>query len=199
MERVLRVEERDRPEDILVMSPSDRGTLIHTVLERFIAVQLGLPRDKRIRADTPWPTTSHARIDSIADDVFGEYEDQGLIGHRQLWSLGKTTIRRELHRFLVADDEYRRRWDLVPERVELRFGDGHGAPVELPLARGGAVTFKGSVDRVDLADDGSMSVIDYKTGSRRGFAGIEDDPLLQGQRLQLPLYGLAARRALGDR
>jgi hypothetical protein len=197
MERVLRIEVGDRPEDVLSISPSDRGTLIHAVLERFIATQLRLPRADRIRPDVPWSADDHARIDGIADAVFGEFEDRGLVGHPRLWNLHGATIRRELHRFLEADDGYRRRGGLVPERVELRFGPGHGAPVELSLGQGRAVRFKGSIDRVDMTEDGSVSLVDYKTGRKQNLDRIAADPLSGGQRLQLPLYALAARSALG--
>ena len=43
------------------------------------------------------------------------------------------------------------------------------------------------------------SSLDYKTGSDWGFGGLEtDDPVARGTKLQLPIYGLAARSRLGD-
>jgi hypothetical protein len=56
---------------------------------------------------------------------------------------------------------------------------------------------KGSADRVDRAGD-AIVVVDYKSGNPRSFAGLgPDDPTLGGAKLQLPVYGLAARLALG--
>ncbi|HEY6623880.1 MAG TPA: PD-(D/E)XK nuclease family protein [Acidimicrobiales bacterium] len=198
MERVLRIEVRDRPEAILTIEPSTKGTLVHSILEEFIAAQLRLPRGERIAPTSPWSPTDHARLDAIAERVFAEYEDQGLTGRPLLWGLARATIVRELHRFLVEDDRYRARGGLVPERVELQFGPGHGEPVALELPGDRTITFKGFADRVDVALDGSASVIDYKTGGAWGFEENDSDPLARGRKLQLPVYGLAARSRLGD-
>ena len=198
MERVLRIEVRDRPEAILTIEPSRKGTLVHAILEDFIAPQLRLPRPERIAPTSPWSPADHARLDAIAERAFARYEDQGLTGRPLLWGLARATIVRELHRFLVEDDRYRARGGLVPERVELQFGPGHGEAVALELPGGRAITFKGYADRVDVASDGSASVIDYKTGGSWGFEDYDSDPLARGRKLQLPVYGLAARSRLGD-
>ena len=55
------------------------------------------------------------------------------------------------------------------------------------------VKLHGYIDRVDVAPDGRLRVMDYKTGSAR----IAARDLAEGRRLQLPLYALAARDALG--
>jgi hypothetical protein len=53
-------------------------------------------------------------------------------------------------------------------------------------------------DRVDRRADGRLVVIDYKTGSERSYKVIDqDDPLTEGQHLQLPVYAYAARAAFG--
>lgn len=198
MERVLGVDERGRPEDILAIGSVDRGTLVHAILERFIAVQLALPRHQRIQPWVPWSPADHARIDKIAVNVAAEYKERGLVGRRLLWDLDLAAIRRALHRFLEEDDVYRSAGGWVPERVELRFGPGQGEPVTLTLPDGRTVMLKGHIDRVDRSDDGSISVIDYKTGRSSEFDGVGTDPMLRGRKLQLPLYGLAARGRFGD-
>jgi ATP-dependent helicase/nuclease subunit B len=46
---------------------------------------------------------------------------------------------------------------------------------------------------------GRLRVIDYKTGKSQDYRGLTpDDPDQRGTRLQLPVYGLAARALLGD-
>ncbi len=169
MERLLRIEEHDRPESIVTIDPSTKGTIVHAILEQFIAPQLRLPRDRRIQPTVPWSSDDHARLDAIAGSVFVEYERQGLTGRPLLWGLDRATILRELHRFLIEDDRYRAAGGLVPEQVELRFGPGHGVPVTVELPDGRTVAFKGYADRVDVAADGSISVLDYKTGRLVGF------------------------------
>jgi len=199
MQRVLRVEERDRPEAVLTIDATDRGTLIHAVLEQFIADQLALPRPDRIQPAIPWSADDHARLEAIAATVCAEFEARGLVGRRLLWDVERSRITRVLHRFLHEDDRYRAAGGWVPERVELPFGPGRGAPVVLDLPGGRRVTFRGLTDRVDLRADGALSVLDYKTGRSDEFKGVRDgDPVLRGRRLQLPVYGLAARSQFGD-
>jgi RecB family exonuclease len=71
-------------------------------------------------------------------------------------------------------------------------------PVEVAVRRG-TVRMRGSADRVDERADGTLIVTDIKTGSRRTFEKIsEADPFIEGTKLQLPVYALAARSRYGD-
>ena len=67
----------------------------------------------------------------------------------------------------------------------------------LVLPDGRTLEIRGRVDRVDVAADGTVHVIDYKTGSLRGsyLELSESNPVAGGTRLQLPVYGLAGRAA----
>ncbi len=68
----------------------------------------------------------------------------------------------------------------------------------MQLPDGRTVRFRGSADRVDVQDDGTLVVVDYKSGSASQFKGLcEDDPDKCGSKLQLPVYGYAARQVLG--
>jgi hypothetical protein len=103
--------------------------------------------------------------------------------------------------FLDADDQLRGAHGGRPLATELPFGlrPGGPAPVVFPLPDGRALRFRGKADRVDLAADGSLRVLDYKTGKRKHFTGLDaDDPDLGGRKLQLPVYGLAARQHHGE-
>jgi len=66
---------------------------------------------------------------------------------------------------------------------------------------GTKVTFRGQIDRIDASPDpgGPVVVYDYKTGSAKGFSGLEDDPVLQGTKIQLAIYALAADQAFPGR
>ena len=75
--------------------------------------------------------------------------------------------------------------------MEARFGMGEPS-LEL-RTEAGEVRLHGYIDRLDAAPDGSLRVIDYKTGG----AAISAAHLKDGRRLQLPIYALAAREALG--
>ena len=52
----------------------------------------------------------------------------------------------------------------------------------------------GFIDRIDRAPGGGLRVIDYKTGGPWGF---KKKAVIEGKKLQVPLYALAAEQALG--
>jgi hypothetical protein len=100
---------------------------------------------------------------------------------------------------VVEDNHWRAGEDARVVASELPFGLRDAEPVTLVLADGGQVRFRGSADKVDEKRDGTLVVTDIKTGSQRTFKGIgEDDPVIHGEKLQLPVYALAARAAHGD-
>ena len=81
-------------------------------------------------------------------------------------------------------------------RARLRAARRPAVAVDLPDGR--QVRFRGTVDRIDLTAAGDAAiVVDYKTGSRHALAPLADDPVARGTKLQLPVYGLAARAHLG--
>jgi CRISPR/Cas system-associated exonuclease Cas4 (RecB family) len=67
----------------------------------------------------------------------------------------------------------------------------------IPETEVGGVTLRGVVDRIDRTPDGRRAwVMDYKTGSTRGFDKVKDDaPFVGGTKLQLPAYLLAVSDA----
>ena len=137
---------------------------------------------------------------AIAEALCADYERKGLTGRPLFWRRDRARILRDLDRILVVDSDHRAAYRTTPLAAELAFGlPGSGLePVPMPLGDGRVVRFRGKADRVDEADDGTLHVVDYKTGKfRREDRLRQDDPLLGGRRLQLPVYGLAARSFRG--
>lgn len=179
--RVLGIRERILPEDLWRIEARDRGSLVHAVLERYVAERIaGAPR-------------SLQRLLDIADEHLDQAAEGGLVGKPLLWRLDRAAIARDLHMFHVEEGE------LAPLAVELAFGDEDSEvpPVSVELADGRVVSFHGRADRVDRGQEGELVVSDYKTGKQTGIAKLGDDPLDGGRRLQLPLYGMAARQRFG--
>jgi ATP-dependent helicase/nuclease subunit B len=192
---VLRVGALDDPAGAEEISALDQGSLVHEVLERFIGGSLGQPPDQ------PWSAADHQRLQDTLTEVAARYEAEGLTGRRLLWSVRLDEIRHQLRRALEEDDELRAASGAAPTAVELMFGDDGTPPVALTTSGGRAITFKGSIDRVDRSPDGRvLAVYDYKTGRAASFDKLRDaieagDITAAGTKLQLPIYALAARTA----
>ncbi len=194
MGHVLGVEPMDEPEEALLLSPLEKGSLYHEVLERFM---------RKAREDGLFPLTAEARdtLFEVAERVArsGKWSLSGVIGARELALRNLLTgLSLWLAEETLEDPEYE------PTYFEARFGgrsrpgddetlsSEEGVPFE---ADGGVrVTFSGKIDRIDLSgDDTGARVIDYKTGAARtGGRKVLDG----GRRLQLPVYMMAASRLL---
>jgi RecB family exonuclease len=194
---LLRVEPVEQPEDVLQITPVDKGNLFHAALEEFI--QRALDDDRIPAAGTTWAAEDRAQLAAIGTRLCDEAEADGLTGRAIFWQRDRGKILADLDRFLTEDDHLRAATGMLPDAAELPFGIGDRPPVAFPLADGRVVPLRGKADRVDRHADGRLHVLDYKTGSTRGYAGISaEDPHQGGRRLQLAVYGLAARQHAGD-
>ena len=105
----------------------------------------------------------------------------------------------DLADFVEFDHHQRAAHGSRPVATELPFGmaGSESGPVTISLGDGRSLRLRGAVDRVDETHDGELIVIDYKTGSSRGYGNLSDeDPTPDGSHLQLVLYGLAVRQIL---
>ena len=195
MEHVLRVGVAHEPHDDEGITALDRGTLAHQVLDRFIAENLD--SDSIPEPDTAWSRSQRQRLEEICDEEFTLAEARGLTGRALLWRRDSERLRRYIQSFLVDDHAWRAQHLTTPVAVEMSFGlDGNGPLVHV-LPDGRSLRFRGRIDRVDRGADGTIHVIDYKTGGKSSYKKIsEATPDDHGQYLQLPIYGLAARAAV---
>lgn len=197
---VLGIEAVENPEEELAITPLDRGSLVHEVLEEFIAEVLGRPVGEQPAPSDAWTEEDHERLVAIAERHCAHFEESGLTGRPVFWRRDKNRIIAELHRVLELDSDHRAAYSTRPVAAELAFGFAGASvgAVDIPLPGGRAVTFRGRADRVDVGEDGTIHVVDYKTGKADSYRNLsEDDPDLGGTRLQLPVYGQAARALLG--
>jgi ATP-dependent helicase/nuclease subunit B len=197
-ETVLGVEQVQAPEDLLELSPLERGEIVHRVLDRFL--REGLAR--RARADgRSWTDDDRRRLLEIGTEECDDAERRGVTGRPLLWRRARRQILGDLARWCDEDLRRERGARSEPVASELDFGlpgSAHG-PLELALSDGRVVRLRGSIDRVDRADDGTLVVLDYKTGSDITYRSLsEDDPDTRGTHLQLAIYGHAARAVLGE-
>ena len=195
MEHVLRVEVPERPEEVYEISPLERGSLVHAVLDDFFTEVLERHGGEPFAGT--WSAADRARLRAIGEQRCDAYEALGVTGRRVFWQRDRARILVELDRFLDADADRRAEHGLVTLATELRFGLPHSTlpELEVPLSDGRTVHLRGAADRVDRDHHGALWVLDYKTG--KPFTLDADDPCAAGRRLQLPVYAHAARAAFG--
>lgn len=185
--RVLRLNVVEEPEEREMMDPAERGTLIHAILDQFFREQQARGRPG---PGEPWIAADLRRILEILDFELDKASRRGKTGLDVYATHEARTIRADLAAFLDKDSEFRRETGAVPAAFE----------VALPAdAAVGGAHMRGKVDRIDRTPDGLRAwVIDYKTGSFRGYESLEQGdagPFDAGTKLQLPAYVAAAAPA----
>ena len=196
MRQVLHVDPVEDPADTLWISPLEKGSLVHEILERFVLWVLDQPPSRRPAPDEPWDDEHHAVLREIGGALCDSYEARGVVGRQLFWQRDRARILMRLDRLLYEDDTYRRRTLSRPVAAEMSFGLPHSTddPVDVPIAGGRTLRFRGSADRVDLTDQGTLRVIDYKTGRPWDYRSLSSEsPDDRGTHLQLAVYGIAAR------
>lgn len=203
---ILHVEPQEQAEQLLEISPLEKGSLVHSILERFLREQLEactVPRPGE-----PWRPAQRTRLMEIAAEQCEEFEARGLTGKPAFWFHDRSQILADLRLLLNEDDGRRAELRATPVAGEWSFGmpTDEARPLAIPLAAGRQVRFRGRIDRVDQDRSGGLVVVDYKTGrvpaevrrlpsvpppTRTGTTGV--DFVQRGTLLQLPVYGEAAR------
>ncbi len=196
---VLGLGEPDRPEEVERLQPTDRGTLVHRVLERFFAEAIASATVPPPGA--PWGSSALERLAVICDEECDLLEQRGLTGRALWWAHDRAEIHHVLRTTLAVDVELRAASGLPPVEVEHTFGRDGAPAVPVELEDGRVVQLAGQIDRVDAAG-GRAQVWDYKHASATPYEVIRerrdgDDRLGHGRRLQLAAYALAAREATG--
>ncbi len=192
---ILRVEAIDDADDDHRITALERGSLVHRMLERWL--QEAIDHGAVPAPTEPWPERWRTRLLAIGEEECDRLEARGLVGSRLYWNYDRRQILRDLHRFLDFDDKQRANHRSRPVAAEFGFGmpRSDDGPVDIDIDANRSVRIRGSIDRIDVTDGGGLLVVDYKTGSTRSFRDLSlDNPTLNGQRFQLVLYDLAARR-----
>lgn len=184
------------------LTPRDAGSLLHTVLERFMRRLID-------RGELPEAGRHLDELLGILDDAL----DESRRTHPPLTELSFTARRAELHAtmrtFLLDEERSCRETGMRPVALEAAIGlepAGGGTPfdsrdaVTVTLAPGETIRLRGRIDRIDGRDDAdtrAYTIIDYKNGSGFGFpAAGAADPFSRGRKLQHGLYVVMLRERL---
>jgi hypothetical protein len=182
----------DEGEPGLDIEPRDEGSLLHAVLEAFVAARL---------ARGAWPpagaAADRAEARAVAAGVLARFEGEGRTGDPAAWAARRESLLHRLDRIVAA--EARDHGGLTPRLLEHAFGGAAAAPALEIGAGPGAVKLKGRIDRVDAGPD-RLLVLDYKNSRD----GKRYEELLQPESFgvssfQVPAYLMAAARALPGR
>jgi ATP-dependent helicase/nuclease subunit B len=206
LERVLHADLFAYPDEEEQADAKTLGNIVHETLEQVVLAQIATGA-----------VPSGDEIEDILQHVFTSHHQSAWT--EVLWHAQQTTARDMVARAVAelrtgADPAAPRDLAFRPLGAESRFGDAHGrtAPfdaLEIPLDGRRLLVVRGSVDRIDRLADGTVRVVDYKTGSPFSYQGIVGDPdgrvrtrtrtdpfdpTAGGTKLQLPLYALHAER-----
>ncbi len=196
----LGIEPVKEPENIERIDPLERGSLIHSILERFL---------KRIgRKDPPRAEARDrhlALLREAASEEALEREARGVTGRPLIWAMDRQQIEEDLVRWYAAEVKEGATTDLRPGAFEVGFGGarfGFGGDESEYSTREPIVIhagdrdllLQGRIDRIDWDEARThVRVIDYKTGKTK--LG-KDATFDKGRALQLPIYLHAAAAAL---
>ncbi|MBI4880407.1 MAG: exodeoxyribonuclease V subunit gamma [Planctomycetes bacterium] len=186
---VLGLAEPEEDDELAELSPLDRGSLVHRVLEEFgrgIAAAESFPLAEGRRA------ALRRRLEELLDLQARRFEESGALPHPLLRRAARSRLAADLRSFL--EHEIEGSTERRPAFLEVSCGRGAAQPaLEIDLGDG-KIAVSGAIDRVDLSlDRKSATVIDYKTGAAiaRGDGGLDG-----GRRIQLPLYALACQEVI---
>ncbi|HEU4321903.1 MAG TPA: PD-(D/E)XK nuclease family protein [Roseiflexaceae bacterium] len=179
----LRLRSRHDPEDEL--DSARRGQLFHAILAR--AGESWRAAGLRLGAEQA--DQALALLDSATTEVLDEAPREQGFAPSPFWAWERDEVRRRLQAALRGF--LRIAGGAQPVGFELDFGGGSGRPPLRVATPAGPTLIQGRVDRIDRRDDGTLAVVDYKSGGSPRPLGDS----LEGYDVQLAIYALAAAQA----
>ena len=170
-----------QPRKTAELDPMQKGTAIHYILEKLISIYGSDGLCVMEKADR----------DKCVFDILDEYFKENLTAGEEMGErfdylfrqLGLTVC--EVVDRLVAEFANS---DFVPVAFELSIdNDGEVDTYNIPLPDGGTLKLKGSVDRVDVAEQNGTSyvrVVDYKSGGKK----FDLNEVFYGLNMQMLIY-----------
>ena len=173
------------------LDPLQRGELLHAVYETFT-------REYQHRQDTIADASARARILEIADERLRTWRERIPPPSETVLAMETEEIRSAALAFLRMECDHRSRGD---DGRWLRFETGFGfgtPPGVYAVDDGRTLSVRGRVDRLDELPDGTLRVVDYKTGTATPYAKHpRNGPFDGGRQLQPALYAAAIETVSG--
>ncbi len=145
---------------------SDKGSYIHRILEKVIAVLFSDDEKRKNVTDEELKALIERIVKEILSGIFGSLNELNARFGALVSRLNRTVLL--LVKNILKEFENS---DFTPKFFELNIGKGEkgSSPFKVTLSDGSALKINGIVDRVDTYEkDGEVfvRVVDYKTGSR---------------------------------
>ncbi len=167
---VLDVDEPDEPTEEALLTPLERGSLVHKLLRELYGREL---------AGRPLGRLDDEEIEDLletAEELLSEI-GQALSERRPAaWIPEAEQILDSVLRLLRHERSEHAEW--VPDGFERKVRGG----IEVGGRR---LRFRGRIDRVDRTADGGVRIVDYKTGKPGRY---KEDRFVGGRQLQMPVY-----------
>jgi ATP-dependent helicase/nuclease subunit B len=183
---ILRIRKPDDPDTSAEqwLSALERGSLLHRVFEKTLRA---FDTDKTEIETPAFEERAMRQLDHELNDIRELLPPPG----EAIFAVEAESLRDDVRAFIALVREDGPRWI----DVERKFGRDGMDPVLVQIA-GSAINLYGAIDRIDRLDDGSLVIIDYKTGSRIRYGGKSGE-YDGGRRLQHVLYAAVAERIYG--
>ena len=179
---ILRLRPREEPGEGMDMA--QLGTIYHRILEElYVSV-----------VDTTDLDELLAALPSVANRVLDEAPDREGFRATAWWEHVRVEIEDDIRHSVEAMSAPDFIGSFRPTSFEQVFGIGDVPPL-LIESQEDKLLLRGVIDRVDTSPEG-VRIIDYKTAGKAHY-GMRD--VMSGKKLQLPLYALAFRDAIGSR
>src|SRR3546814_17959528 len=89
-----------------MITPLDKGSLIHDALERFLLDVLARPDSQRPGPGQPWTDADRALLQQIGSALCDSYEAKGLVGRTNFWTRDRRRVLADLDRTLLHDSQH---------------------------------------------------------------------------------------------
>jgi ATP-dependent helicase/DNAse subunit B len=180
----LRLRSADEPVEGFVASRL--GNAYHKILEK--TYERLSEKEIEVNEETAQTCADEAAL--VAEATLEEMISKGEIRKSVFWEFEKAEIKRHVARLFFKEAEWNAQRPARPVAFEKKFGLEDARPLVIESSEG-EIKICGVIDRIDLSEDG-LVVIDYKTTR----TPVRHSDAVEGRNLQLPIYLMAASRAL---
>ncbi len=171
------------------LDPMQRGSLLHEVFETFVTRYL----DKQASIVG---AAAAADLTAITESVIARWRDLEPPPSESVFAAEVSEVQAAARAFLQMEREALQRGN-ESRWTAIEYGFGESSPAAYRLADGRSIALRGRADRIDTFADGTLCIVDYKTGKPAKYRPDPKQGAFNGGRLLQPaLYAAAVGTAM---